>query len=234
MRHRLDPRRLLGLLAITVAVGLFWPSPILKPIKLFVVFLHEASHALVATATGGKVIDIHLLFNEGGATRTLGGSPFWTLMAGYIGSLLWGGVILVLASRTRMMRPVAIILGVAVGLTTIFLVRNATGFGFGILTAIALTGGGIVLREALVSWFLRGLGLTSCFYAIYDIMSDILLRPEAPSDARMLAELTRFPPFLAMTHRTLFWGLLWMGISLLATFYIVAISAARTRRDDEL
>ena len=230
---RLDVRRLLGLLVIAVLIGLFWSSPVLKPVKLFVVFLHEASHALVAVATGGRIVSIHVLFSEGGATRTLGGSPFWTLMAGYVGSLAWGGLILVLAARTRATRTLAVVLGVAVGLTTVFYVRNVTGFGFGVLCAVALVGGGIALREGIISWLLRALGLTSCFYAIYDIMSDVILRPDAASDARMLAELTRFPPFMAMTHRTLFWGLLWMGLSLVATFYIVAISAARSRRSDE-
>lgn len=229
---RVDLPRLIGLLATAVAIGMLWPSPILKPVKLFVVFLHEASHALVAMATGGEVVGIQVLFTEGGAMRAKGGSVFLTLMAGYVGSLLWGGLILALAARTRLARVLAVVLGVAMALMTVLYVRNAAGFGFGILFALALAGGGILFRERIVSWLLRALGMASCFYATYDIMSDVMVRPDAPSDARMLAEYTHFPPFISVTQQTLFWGLLWMGISLVASFYILAISTARSRRRD--
>ena len=45
-----------------------WNSPLLMPIKLLVVFLHELSHGLMALATGGEVLDLHIAENETGAT----------------------------------------------------------------------------------------------------------------------------------------------------------------------
>ena len=39
---------------------------------------------------------------EGGYCKTIGGSRFVILSAGYLGSLLWGGLILIGASRTRL------------------------------------------------------------------------------------------------------------------------------------
>jgi hypothetical protein len=53
------------------------------------------------------------------------------------------------------------------------------------------------------------LGLTSSLYAILDIKSDILDRPELQSDAFMLAEYTGIP--------TAFWGFLWIAIALAVT-----------------
>jgi hypothetical protein len=56
------------------------------------------------------------------------------------------------------------------------------------------------------------LGLTSCLYAILDIKSDVLERPELRSDARMLAEVTGVP--------TVFWGFAWIGIALFISFLL--------------
>jgi Zn-dependent membrane protease YugP len=56
------------------------------------------------------------------------------------------------------------------------------------------------------------LGLTSVGYAILDIKSDIISRPNVQSDAAMLAEMTGVP--------TLVWGFLWIGIAIWAAFML--------------
>lgn len=221
----LDMKRLVGFLGIAIAIGALWRTPFIKPLKLFVVFLHEASHALATVATGGQVVEIQLFFSEGGMALSQGGSRFWTLMAGYLGSLLWGGLILILASRTRFTRALAVGIGVAVAGVTLFHVRNLAGWGFGAAFGGAMIAGGMLLREGFVNWMLRVIGLTSCLYAIYDISSDVLMRPEVGSDARMLAEYTHFPPFLPTTYQTIFWGLVWMVLSIAATVVILRIAA---------
>ena len=225
--RKLDIKRLLGFLAIAVGIGVLWNTPFIKPLKLFVVFLHEGSHALATVATGGKVVDIQIFLTEGGVARSLGGSRFWTLMAGYLGSLLWGGLILIIASRARLTRALAVGIGVAVALVTLAHVRNLSGFGFGAAFGGAMIAGGLLLREGFVNWMLRVIGLTSCLYAIYDISSDVLMRPEVGSDARMLAEYTSFPPFLPTTYQTIFWGLVWMALSIVATVAILRVAATK-------
>lgn len=231
--RRLDMRRLLGFLLIAIGIGALWNTPFIKPLKLFVVFLHEGSHALATVATGGKVVDIQIFFTEGGMARSLGGSRFWTLMAGYLGSLLWGGAILIVASRTRLTRALAVAIGLAVAGVTLFHVRNLAGWGFGAAFGGAMIAGGLLVREGAVNWMLRVIGLTSCLYAIYDISSDVLLRPEVGSDARMLAEYTSFPPFISTTYQTLFWGVVWMALSLVATVVILRIAATAKPVEDD-
>jgi len=54
-----------------------------------VVFLHELSHALATWVTCGKVISMEVHGNEGGLTKTVGGSRFIILSSGYLGSFLW-------------------------------------------------------------------------------------------------------------------------------------------------
>ena len=73
-----------------------WDTALIYPLKIFVVFLHEVSHAMAAVATGGSVERILLDPHQGGAAYTVGGNGFLTLSAGYLGSLLWG-VLFILA-----------------------------------------------------------------------------------------------------------------------------------------
>ncbi|HSA23861.1 MAG TPA: M50 family metallopeptidase, partial [Myxococcota bacterium] len=62
-------------------------------------------------------------------------------------------------------------------------------------------------------------GLTSCLYAVLDIKSDVLDRPEALSDAAMLSELTGLP--------TRFWGGIWIAIAVLAALVFLVLACKR-------
>ncbi|HEX9887319.1 MAG TPA: M50 family metallopeptidase [Longimicrobiales bacterium] len=202
-----------GFAAYFGALWLLWGTPVVYPLKIFVVLLHETSHALALWATGGTVERITLNAAQGGATYGYGGSAFITLSAGYLGSLLWG-VVLALSANTRRVRAnlvVGLLGGLVAGLTLLY-VRSVFGVGFGVLFAVALVG--VAARLPLV-WnrgVLTVLGMTSCLYAILDIKSDVLDRPELRSDAAMLAELTGVP--------TLAWGTLWIAVALVVCFFL--------------
>jgi hypothetical protein len=204
------------LLGFGVYFGLlwfFWGSPVVYPLKVFVVFLHEISHAAVAVATGGTVQEITLDPRLGGACSCPGGSPFLTLSAGYLGSLAWGGAILELgrwAGRRSdwIMRG----LGSLVAVLTVLYVRGGFGIAFGLLFGVALIYSATRFSIPVNRTLLTVLGLTSCLYAVLDIKGDILDRPEVASDAYMLAELTGVP--------TVVWGVLWIGTALFVSGWL--------------
>ncbi len=201
-----------------------WDTAIIYPLKIFVVLLHEVSHAAAAVATGGSVERILLDAQQGGATYTRGGNAFFTLSAGYLGSLLWGTLFIILAfSRWLKPRWIMSAVGASVLLLTLFLVRGIFGFGFGILFSVALLAGSKYLSQGVNRGLLLGLGLTSTLYAILDIKSDILDRPHLRSDAAMLAEMTGIP--------TAFWGFLWIGIALLVSAWLLRWVARRMEAD---
>ncbi|MFW6330613.1 MAG: M50 family metallopeptidase [Gemmatimonadota bacterium] len=201
-----------GLVAWLVAVWLLWWSPVIYPLKLFVVLLHEASHAGMALATGGHVQRIVLAPDQGGVCYCPGGNAFLVLSAGYLGSLFWGGVILMLArARRPAPRNTTTLIGVAVLLLTALYVRNTFGVLFGALFGAALVALRSAGRTAHVL-VLTALGLTSALYALLDIKSDILDRPYLRSDARMLAEMTGVP--------TVVWGFVWIGLGLAVSWWL--------------
>ncbi len=205
MRRKL--RFLAGFAVYFGALWLLWNTPVVYPLKIFVVLLHEMSHAIVAVATGGTLHRIVLNPHQGGATFTSGGNAFLTLSAGYLGSLLWGSL-MVMAAQARRVRPQWVngaIGGFVVILSALY-VRSGFGILFGILFGMALIGVSQKLSAGLNRSLLLTLGLTSSLYAILDIKSDILDRPYMNSDAHMLAQLTGVP--------TVVWGVLWIGLAI--------------------
>jgi hypothetical protein len=200
-------RLLLGIAVFYVLLWLLWLTPVIFPLKIFVVLLHEISHALAALATGGEVERIVLNMDQGGATYILGGNAFLILSAGYLGSLLWGLLLIEIAgARTQRARWAVGVLGTFVLLVAAFYVRNMFGFVFTGLFGAALLVGARYLPARGVASVLLVLGLTSAMYALLDIRSDILSRPHVRSDAAMLAEVTGIP--------TVVWGLLWIGAAI--------------------
>ena len=216
-RSRRRAQFLLGFGVYFVLLWAFWNTPVVYPIQVFVVFLHEISHGLMAIATGGSIQRITLNPRLGGACYCAGGNAFLTLSAGYLGSLVWGGLIL---EAGRKSGPYAHRLTTALGVFTVVVTILFVRSGFGILFGL-LFGGALLAVARLVGAranrvILMGLGLTSCLYAILDIKSDVLDRPQLPSDARMLAELTGVP--------TVVWGILWIAIAVVVSGWLLVRS----------
>ena len=95
---------LVGFAAYFSAIWYLWDTPAVYPLKVFVVLLHEISHAMMAVATGGTIERIVLDPNQGGACYCPGGNAFLTLSAGYLGSLAWGALLISAGQMKRMVR----------------------------------------------------------------------------------------------------------------------------------
>lgn len=197
----------LVLCGIFLCLAALWDTVWVYPLKLFVVLLHEVSHGLAAILTGGRIDEIRVYREEGGRTVTTGGNAFLITSAGYLGSMLFGVVILVVSTRTRGSQWIVMLLGIGAVAVALFRMP-AEGKWFA-------AGWGIVFAalSPLPRWVpeivLRVIAVTSCLYAILDIKSDVLDRMDAPSDAAALARMTGVHPLL--------WGALWIAVSLVVT-----------------
>lgn len=219
---RVDWRQVLILVALMVPLTLLWRTWAVWPLKILVVFFHELSHGFAALLTGGTIDHIEVVPQQGGLCVTRGGNRFWTLSAGYLGSLLWGGLALLLASRTRRDRLLTVAMGGLILLATLAWIRPVFGFGFGfhLLAASIVLVIGIFLPPVVNDLFLKLFGLASCLYVIPDIWSDTIARSHLPSDARMLAEMTHIP--------TVVWGGFWIVVAVALAALFLAKSC-RTR-----
>ncbi len=211
---------LIGFAAYFSTIWYLWDTPAVYPLKVFVVLLHEISHAITAVATGGTIDRIELDPNQGGVCYCGGGIRFLTLSAGYLGSLAWGGLLISAGQMKRInSRWVTAAVGLMVMALTIAYVDGLFGFWFGLAFGSVLLLGALRLSAAVNQGILLTLGLTSCLYAILDIKSDVLDRPELRSDAAMLGELTGI--------NTVVWGGLWITIAVLASAWLLHWSYRR-------
>ncbi len=212
-------------LLLSVGVYLLWHTALVFPLKIFTVFLHELSHGLMAIATGGAIDRIELSADEGGVCWTLGGSAFLVTSAGYLGSLAFGALFVVIGGQSRpsIQRAVVGIVGLAVLCSTFLWVRTAFGFLWGLLTAAALLGIALWLRAGISVFVLRLLGITSGLYAIWDIGSDLIVRSIPSSDANALAKMTGVPGVV--------WGVLWGAIAIVVMAQAVRAAVRRTGQE---
>jgi hypothetical protein len=207
--RRFDWTGFLVLCVIYLALAFLWNTVWVYPLKLFVVLLHEASHGLTALATGGRIVEIRVFPEEAGVTVTTGGNAFLITSSGYVGSMLFGAAILLVATRTRLSQWLALLLGVASAAVALrCMPREGCEFAAACGVALAALS---PLPRWVSAFVLRVIGVTSCLYAIVDIKNDVFDRPGAPSDATALAAMTHVPAFA--------WGAAWIAVSLVVTYY---------------
>ncbi|HLA76010.1 MAG TPA: M50 family metallopeptidase [Vicinamibacteria bacterium] len=198
-------------LALALVAYALWTTPLLFPLRMFVVFLHELSHGLAAVLTGGQIVRIELSPAEGGVCLTRGGWRFLVLSAGYLGSLAWGVALLLGGARRRGHGALLAGVGLLLLAVTLVYVRSVFGLVYGVLSGAALLLAARKLPEAASQVLLTMLGVVSCLYAVWDIVSDTLLRQIPASDASALGRLTGIPGPL--------WGVVWITLALATTVW---------------
>lgn len=216
-------KQIIGLLAIVTAIFIFWSYPVLYPLKLLVVFFHESSHALITVLTGGEVLELMLDAQQGGHVISVGGNRFLTLSSGYLGSLVWGIVIYLLAVRTRFDKPLMGALGASIIGMAFFFSSESFAMTFSIIVGVVMMASAYFVPMKINDMILRVIGLTSMLYAPLDIYSDTIQRSHLRSDAFMLAE--------EIGGSTMLWGGIWISISvvLLALTLYVSLKGEEPR-----
>ncbi|ABC27631.1 conserved hypothetical protein [Hahella chejuensis KCTC 2396] len=201
----------LPLIGVILLVVVLWPYPVLIPLKILVVFFHEASHAIMTVATGGEVVEMVISVDQGGHVLSRGGNRFLTLSAGYLGSLIWGVLIYLTALLSRLDRALMFILGLSLLAIAAWWIRDVFALGFALATGGAMIASAIWLPMSFNDAVLRVIGVTSMLYAPLDIYSDTIERSHLRSDAVMLGE--------AYGGSGMLWGVGWFLLSL-AVIYV--------------
>ena len=95
-----DPGFVIMAALAAFTVIFLWLSPvgfILYPFRILTTIVHELSHALATIVTGGQVLGIQINPNGSGVTFVRGGWAVPVASAGYLGTTLFGGALLLLA-----------------------------------------------------------------------------------------------------------------------------------------
>jgi len=216
------------------------------PFRIFVTFIHEGGHAIAALLTGNSVGSLSVAMNASGETYTTkGGMVSQTLVssAGYLGSMAYGGLLLVLirkavAARIVLIGSAALIFGLT--LTYGFLVPI---FSWGVLSGIPFTliaGTSISVGLVALARFAsaRVAAFSVCFLAVQCVLNALLdlktvlflSSPFAsvPTDAVNMANATGIPAFI--------WAIIWilMALVILALAMRIYVVTRDTRHQPDL
>ena len=222
------------LIIMFVAAVVFWNTVFLYPVKLFVVALHELSHGIAAILMGGRIDKIQISPQIGGYCQysipaTTGAlKKVFVASAGYLGSMLWGALILVLASISRVDRKITFSIGVIMLVLSYWVIKTGELFGivFCLGAGLFLMVSAKLLPNRFHDLFLKFLGLSSCLYVIIDIKDDLIVHQAGGNDARAIAQLLGIP------HLGLLIGVAWIVIALVILFFALRYALDGRRSDD--
>jgi hypothetical protein len=194
------------------------------PFRIFVTFIHEGGHALAALLTGNSVASLSIATNASGETYTSQGgalSQMFVASAGYLGSMAFGALLLVLIRKAVAARIVLIGSAALVfALTAIYgLIKPAmtgvvsSALPFTILAGTLLSVGLIVIAKyttaRVASFFVSLLAVQCILNALLDLKTVFFLSspfaPSVPTDAVNMANATGIPAMV--------WAVLWIGIA---------------------
>lgn len=212
------------MLLLFIAALLFWNTVLLYPIKLFVVVLHELSHGLAAIMVGGSIEEIKINERIGGSCHYIFPQSLMGRLiiasAGYLGSMIWGGLILVIASRTRHDNLLALVIGNGLIILSALYIRSPFGLIFTAGFGLVLIFLAIKASNKITDLAMKFLGMTSCLYAIIDIKDDLIVRSGIGSDADRIATL------LGMPWLSVGIGILWCVIAIISFLLFLRIAGS--------
>lgn len=210
-------------LSILALISLFsillWQSPVIYPIKLFVVLTHEICHGLAAVITGGKISAIQINDYLGGETFIEGGSGFIIANAGYLGSLVIGSLLFISSYKKKLAIWVCTILSVVLLIFTANFVYGGLGIALSMMYMFVLYLSPRYFKPVVNSYLLKVLGLVSMLYILIDIKEDTLTSKFIRSDAHLIGEITGTSPIL--------WGLLWLVLSIVTIAFTARFAYQR-------
>jgi len=195
------------------------------PFRIFVTFIHEGGHAIAALLTGNSVAGLSIAMNASGETYTSQGgtvSQMFVASAGYLGSMAFGALLLVLIRKTIAARLV--LLGSAAFVFTLTLIFGFikpvfsgfawSGIPFTLLAGSLLTLGLILVaryaKARVATFFVSFLAVQCVLNALLDLKTVFFLSspfaPSVPTDAVNMSNATGIPAIA--------WAIIWISMAI--------------------
>jgi len=188
----------------------------LYPVILLVTFLHEFGHSIFAVATGGSVSGLQVNPDGSGYAMISGGWTALVLMGGYIGSALFGNVLLYIGLRKDKLAKYAIyVLSAALMFSAFWWFESF----FTRILLLLFAGAFVWLSKAsqqIISAILILIGSASVIY----IIEDFNVGPSSD-----LARFTQIIPILPQ----FVWAIVWLLMVLFLTYLTIKRAIVKSR-----
>ena len=245
MRLRLSqdarPQAMTLLVATAISIVLsFIPyaSLLTYPFRIFVTFIHEGGHALAALLTGNSVASLSVATNASGETYTTQGgivSQVFISSAGYLGSMAFGALLLILIRKAVAARIVLLACGIYVFALTmifgfikpLFWVNAWSGIPFTLVAGVFISVGLVLIARfasaRVAAFFVSFLAVQSVLNALFDLKTlfglGLSFGERVPTDALNMATVTGIP--------ALFWTIAWIALALGILWFAMRLYVAR-------
>jgi hypothetical protein len=245
MRLRLSqdarPQAMTLLIAATISIVLsFIPYAefLTYPFRIFVTFIHEGGHALAALLTGNSVASLSVATNASGETYTTQGGIISQVLissAGYVGSMAFGALLLIMIRKAVAARIVLLACGILVFAMTmifgfikpLFWVSAWSGIPFTLLAGLIISVGLVLIakfaKARVASFFVSFLAVQCVLNALFDLKTLFSLSstfgPTAQTDALNMANATGIP--------AIFWTVLWIAFALGILWFAMRLYVSR-------
>ena len=213
--------------AIVSQGSAFDASIITYPVRLFVTFVHEASHALAGLLSGGTVEGFTVSPNGSGVARISGGNIALIAPAGYLGAAFFGTALFFITSRKpQWTRGMSIAIGLAiVGLTLVFArpdaQQNLTALVVGIGFGVGLIALGAFAPRVFTVFLLNTLAILTGLNAVFDLWR--IVRNPSPASGGAISDAARFSaevtPILNEVIVAFMWALIALGMLSAAIYF---------------
>jgi hypothetical protein len=257
MRYKLaedaKPQVWLLLVATIITVAL-WFIPfadyLVYPIRLFVTFIHESSHALVGFLTGGSVQSLTIASDGSGVVYSAPSGFFGQILtssAGYLGTTAFGVLLLFLMRRTFSPNKVLMGIGAFVAFVTLFFgilmpFFNIFSLNVSILSVMFTVFCGVLLSAGIFALgkyaSLKTANFAVAFLAVQCLLNAFLdlknlffinaplIGSDLQNDATNMANATGLPGIV--------WVFIWIGLSILMIsigLRVYAVSQNKAQQD---
>jgi len=186
--------------AITIFLILFWNTVLVKPFRVLVVLLHEIFHALAAVITGGGVHAVEVISHRTGLTSLYGGIPGVVFSAGYMGTALFGSLLIAASYHYPAKRSLFLGMGTLILVNTLVFVRTPFGWAYGLVAGFFLVT--LFFKEFWFSAYITDfIGLLCIVDVFYDISGFFI--NYSRNDAAILSSLSGLSYYLILSMWTI-------------------------------
>jgi Peptidase M50B-like len=192
------------ILIIFIASLMLWNTPVIYPIKLFVVILHELSHAIMGLVTGGKITAMSIGLDLSGKCQIEGGNQIAIASVGYLGSLIWGILIYIAPNNLNSGKWILITFAEIILSISLITSSNLTFLVLSVISSLCILLTAFYLRINIISILVRSIGLISCVFVLFDLKEDLFSRNDVITDVTILSSLTGIPGILISTSWIVF------------------------------
>ncbi|KIM32740.1 hypothetical protein M408DRAFT_326485 [Serendipita vermifera MAFF 305830] len=169
---------------LVVAFAL-WTFPVVRvvinPLKLFVIGWHEFCHIAAAILTGGTILSISIDPNLGGACEIEGGWAPLILSSGYIGSIGFGGALMLGGWDILVAKILSFVIGFGL-IMPLSLVRDKITIMLTIIYEILLIAFWFIDHGNALRWYSLFLGILCILYPFWDLLDERFKKKQNTSD----------------------------------------------------